>query len=72
LRAELATSNLAQAAQTHGLDPSVVAAAVKSASDAQVDAAVTSGRLPDEEAAERKAQADQRIDRLMTQTRTRP
>jgi hypothetical protein len=67
LRAELATASLAQVAQTHGADPSAVAAAMKAAGDAQVDTAVGNGRLTAEEAAERKAQVDQRVDQLMTQ-----
>ena len=70
LRAELPSTSLAQVAQAHGVDPNTVASAMKSASDAQVDAAVSSGRLEASEAAERKTQADQRIDQLMTQTQT--
>ena len=67
LRAELAGSSLAQVARNHGVDPGNVATAMKSSSDAQVDAAVSGGRLPAAQAVERKAQADQRIDRLMAQ-----
>jgi hypothetical protein len=70
LRVELASASLAQIALAHGVEPSTVATAMKSASDAQVDAAVTSGRLQAGEAAVRKTQADQRIDQLMTQTQT--
>jgi len=72
LRAELASASLTQVAQAHGVEPSAVTTAMKSASDAQVDAAVTSGRLQADEAAARKTQADQRIDQLMTQTQTQP
>jgi hypothetical protein len=67
LRIELAASSLARVAQAHDVDPAVVATAMKSASDAQVDAAVSSGRVPAAEAAERKTQADQRIEQLMAQ-----
>jgi len=67
LRTELASQSLRQVAQAHGLDPGVVAAAMKSASDAQIDAAVSDGRLTTSQAAQRKAQADQRIDQVMSQ-----
>ena len=67
LRTELATSSLTQVSQAHGADPTAVAAAMKSASDSQLDAAAADGRLPADEVAQRKAQADQRIDQLMTQ-----
>jgi hypothetical protein len=67
LRAELSTSSLTEVAQAHGVDPSAVATAMKSAGDAQVDAAVTSGRLTADQAAQRKTQTEQRIDQLMTQ-----
>jgi hypothetical protein len=67
LRAELATASLTQVAQAHGADPSAVATAMKSASDAQIDTAVTNGRLTADQAAQRKTQTEQRIDQLMTQ-----
>jgi hypothetical protein len=67
LRSELANSSLTQVAQAHGADPTAVAAAMKSAGDAQVDAAVANGRLRADQAAERKTQAEQRVDQLMTQ-----
>jgi hypothetical protein len=67
LRSELGNSSLAAVAQAHGVDPGVVAEAVKSASESQLDAAAADGRLPADQAAQRKTQANQRIDQLMTQ-----
>jgi hypothetical protein len=69
LRQELAGASLQQVAQNHGVDPTTLANALKTASDAQVDAAVSDGRLTADQATQRKAQADQRIDQMMTQVR---
>lgn len=67
LRIELASQSLAQVAQAHGVEPAAVAAAMKSASYAQIDAAVADGRLTPSQAAQRKAQADQRVDQMMAE-----
>jgi hypothetical protein len=67
LRTELASASLTQVAHAHGVDPAAVSAAMKSASDAQVDSAVSDGRLSADQAAQRKTQAEQRVDLLMTQ-----
>jgi len=67
LRQELASATLAQVAQTHGVDPSAVATAMKDASNAQLDAAASDSRLTPDQASQRKLQTQQRIDQLMTQ-----
>jgi hypothetical protein len=67
LRAELTGQTLTQVAHAHGVDPTAVAAAMRSASDAQIAAAVNDGRLTASQAAQRKAQADQRVDQLMAE-----
>jgi len=67
LQVELSSASLTEVAIAHGADPDAVAAAMKTASDQQIDDAVSSGRVPSDQAEARKAQADQRIDQLMTQ-----
>jgi hypothetical protein len=67
LQVELSSASLTDIAIAHGADPDAVAAAMKTASDQQVDDAVSSGRLASDQAAARKAQAEDRVDQLMTQ-----
>jgi hypothetical protein len=66
LAKELAGSTLTAVAQKHGVQPAVVAAALKADVDAKIQALVTAGTLKADRAAALKTKAEAKIDTFMT------
>jgi hypothetical protein len=66
LRTELAGSTLTAVAQKHNVQPSAVAAAIKTDVDAKIQALVTANKLTAARAAILKPKAEARVDAFMT------
>jgi hypothetical protein len=66
LRQALPGKSLTDVAREQGVEPTVVADALRAAAHARVDRAVSSGRYTPERAARVRERIDARIDRLMT------
>ena len=73
LRVELAGSTLTAVAQKHNVQPSTVAAALKTDVDAKIQALVTAGSIKADRAAKLEQKAETKVDALMThQFKARP
>jgi hypothetical protein len=68
LRTELAGKTLTAVATAHNVQPSVVAAALKTAATTRIDQAVAANRMTADQANQAKQNLDQRINDLMNRT----
>jgi hypothetical protein len=66
LRKELAGTTLTAVAQTHGVQPSTVAAAMKADVDGKIQALVAAGTIKADRAATLKVKAEAKVDAFMT------